>query len=42
MALNKYALRNWLLESDWNWQDSLYSGMILASLAGLLYAFNRN
>ncbi len=39
MAFKKDARRSWLLQGDWNWQDALYGGMILASLAGLIYAF---
>jgi hypothetical protein len=39
MAFKKDARRNWALQSDWNWQDALYLGMILVSFSGLIYAF---
>jgi hypothetical protein len=39
MAFKKDEWRNRLLQGDWNWQDALYGGMILASLAGFIYAF---
>jgi hypothetical protein len=41
MAFKKDARRNWFAHSDWNWQDALYGGMILTSVAGLIYAFIR-
>jgi hypothetical protein len=41
MAFKKDALRNRHLQGDWSWQDALYGGMILLSLAGLIYAFTR-
>jgi hypothetical protein len=41
MDFKKDARFNWLSQGDWNWQDAFYGGMILASLAGLIYAFTR-
>jgi hypothetical protein len=39
MVFKKDARPNWLVQGEWNWQDALYGGMILASIAGLIYAF---
>jgi hypothetical protein len=39
MAFKKDARLNRLLQGNWNWQDALWGGMILASISGLVYAF---
>jgi hypothetical protein len=39
MALMKDARLNWLRHKDWAWQDAVFGGMILASVAGLIYMF---
>jgi len=39
MAFKKEARLNWRLQGDWNWHDALYGGMILASLASLIFVF---
>jgi hypothetical protein len=41
MTTFKDMWRHWHTQGDWNWQDALYGGMILASAAGLIYAFTR-
>ena len=39
MVFKKDVRHNWLHQGDWNWQDALFGEMILASVAGLIYAF---
>jgi hypothetical protein len=41
MTAFKDMWRHWHTQGYWNWQDALYGGMILASAAGLIYAFTR-